>query len=240
MWDFLTWLLWKLLIWALPAIIFILIAIWVVKLTTSFFKWLRSGTIALFDRVIENSRLGISYVGDSLALDTLSHREKVASELDESAKKCEESGDPESLKNLKRAAQCPDSFKRSYALDALGRLGNRAADTVTIQVKGLASSDPFVREAAAHALYRMRRQAAPARSALVEVLRKRRSEGTARYAVLALEQIGGLTEEDLRVLHTIALAKNSYAAREAAELFERLTGRSPHSSDPAAPNGHLP
>lgn len=239
MWDFLTGLIWKLLQLVFAAVA--ILAIWVMFLyIVEFFKWLWKSIKrlwksvgALFASVINFFHQGITFVGDVLVLDTLGHRKKMAKELEGCAEKVENSRDPESLKKLERAAQSPDSFKRSYALDALGRLGERSSETVPIQVKGLASRDPFVREAAAHALFRMGRQAAQARAALVEVLRRCRSEGTARYAVLALGQIGGLTAEELEVLKATAQAKNSYAAVEAAELFKRFEGHHPaQTGDP--------
>ena len=104
-----------------------------------------------------------------------------------------------------------------------------------IQFKGLASHDPFVREAAAHALYRMGNQAVSAREALIGVLRRRRSEGTTRYAVLALGQIRKLLKpDDLEVLEKVledaALARNSYAATEAGDLLRALREASPRSA----------
>ena len=53
-----------------------------------------------------------------------------------------------------------------------------------------------------------------------------------QYAVLALGKIEGLTAEHLKVLEATALATNSYAAEEAAELFKRLAGRPAQSDGP--------
>jgi HEAT repeats len=223
-------LVWALLPWVLAvvgAILGLVLVVYLIARMASIVEGLWQAIVALSASVISDFWRDIMFVHDVLVFDTHGHRQKVAEELNECATKVRELGDPESLKKLERAAQCPDSFKRSYALDALGRLGERASEAVAIQVKGLASRDPFVREAAAQALSRMGSQAAQAREALVEVLRTRRSEGTARYAVLALRQIGGLKAEDLKVLEATALAPNSYAAEEAAELFEHLEGRRP-------------
>lgn len=218
MWDFLLLLVVGIAILGIVAVVVGLIAL---------IKWLWEAIVELCGSLIDVLQQSVTFAGDALVLDTLGHRQRVAEELDRSAENVKESGDAESLRKLERAALSPDSFKRSYALDALGRLGKRASEALTLQVRGLASRDPFVREAAAHALYRGGSQGPQARAALVEVLRKRRSEGTARYAVLALGQIEGLTAEDLKVLEATALAVDSYAAEEAADLFKRLTGGRP-------------
>lgn len=185
----------------------------IAALIADLFKGLWKGSVDLSTDII-------TLWHDVLVFDTLRQRQKMAKEL----KRCALERDPGSLRKLERAARSPYSFKRSYALNALGRLDWRASEdvgkAVKIQVKGLASRDPYVREAAAHALYRMGNHAAPAQSALVEILRAHRSEGAARYAVLALGRMRDLTKEALDELKATVVARNSCAAAEAAQLLK--------------------
>lgn len=336
MWDLLKGLVWSLLYWALVCAVAVLAFAIVVDLIASIFKVLREWLAAHFPTLIDLFQQFATYMENVISLDTLDHRKRVAKKLDSCAEKIKVMGeDSESLKELKRAAESLYSFKRSYALDALGRLGERVPEgfelqllmssvsddsdipttgknlvivagvgdglrfrifgvdgnvvvesaemsltsragqiadlkkqlenlwpphqltegekvrvvtavasifglsvlesVMDIQIKGLASHDPFVREAAAHALYRMGNQAVSAREALIGVLRRRRSEGTARYAVLALGQIRKLLKpDDLEVLEKVledaALARNSYAATEAGDLLRALREASPRSA----------
>jgi hypothetical protein len=127
------------------------------------------------------------------------------------------------LKRIEAAAKSHQRFKRCYALDILGRLGPLAKESVATQVEGLLSDDPFVREAAAQALFRLGEFAKPARRELVRVLATHLNEGTARYAVLALGEIGDTSPETLEALQNAAFADNSYAADEAATLYSSLS-----------------
>jgi hypothetical protein len=139
----------------------------------------------------------------------------------------------EPLMKIDHAAKSHHRFKRCYALDTLGRLGSQpqefistqvAQTTIPTQVDGLLSDDQFIREAASQALFRLGKLAAPAKDALVAVLLKHVTEGTARYAVLALREIKDKSPEVLNALKHVAFASDSYATEEAEEAYLKLTG----------------
>jgi len=128
------------------------------------------------------------------------------------------------LLEIEQAVKGRSRFEQCYALDTLGRLGSLAQDATQTLAEGLQSGDPFVREAAAQALFRMGKYAITAKRGLIDVLHYHVNEGTVRYAVLALDEIGDESQEVLDALEYVAFAKDSYAASEAIGVYFKLTG----------------
>lgn len=54
---------------------------------------------------------------------------------------------------IERAARNGNRFARCYALSTLGRLGDKSRNALPTIMRGLQSSDPFVRDAAAEAIW---------------------------------------------------------------------------------------
>jgi hypothetical protein len=158
--------------------------------------------------------------------DSLTNRKRVADRVTELARDVRERPEnKESLMALAQAAESRYDFERCFALDALGRLGSLAKGTVPTITRGLESSDPYIRDAAAHALARMGKDAAPARKELVKVVLHHVGESAARYAVLALGEIGDGSAEVLDALKYAAQAVDSDGRGEARKVYENLTGK---------------
>ena len=68
--------------------------------------------------------------------------------------------DPESktLKEIEQFAKNNNRFTRCYALNTLGRLGNGSRSAIATVIEALESGDPFVRHAAAEAIFNIARQ----------------------------------------------------------------------------------
>jgi len=131
-----------LLYWALVCAVAVLAFAIVVDLIASIFKVLREWLAAHFPTLIDLFQQFATYMENVTSLDTLDHRKRVAKKLDSCAEKIKVMGeDSESLKELKRAAESLYSFKRSYALDALGRLGERVPEGFELQLLMSSVSD---------------------------------------------------------------------------------------------------
>jgi hypothetical protein len=92
-------------------------------------------------------------------------------------------------------------------------------------VEGLKSSDPFVRDAAAHGMFEMGRLAAPARDALAETITFHVNESAAMYAVMALREIGDDATKVLESLQFAVNAPDSVGREEARKAYQELTGK---------------
>jgi hypothetical protein len=272
MWNFIAGWVWTILYWV-AVVVLVLLALaavyelikWVARrlwsaITDKIKRLVPQSVIDFVERAgreIEQLRRVLAVVARQLmrALrwpDTAGRRRRVAEDLTAAVQSAEQTRDVESLNKLIQAALGRDGFTRSYALAAIGRLGEQKSEVlieparadqapsavkpdVMKALKGnLKSRDPFSRERAAQTLYQLGRAAAvEARKDLVRVLRRRGSEGTARYAVLALGELGPLDEDELQALREAVAATDSYAAPEAEKILKRMGGTPP--TPPAVP-----
>jgi HEAT repeat protein len=165
----------------------------------------------------------VIYLMSRYIIDTGSNRERVAKRIkDLSAQVKEQPGNPAPLIAIAEAAKSGYRFERCYALNALGRLGPLARDSLPAIIRGLESDDPFVRDAAAQAALEMKCLAKPATKQLIKLIYDHRNEGAARYAVLALGEIDESSPEVLDVLKYAVEASDSYGKDEARKVYEKL------------------
>jgi hypothetical protein len=158
--------------------------------------------------------------------ETLAKRRIVAADIRSSAKSFENNrtNNAASLEEVKAAARSANRFGRCYAIDALGRIELPDLEMVQIVSEALRSRDPYVREVAAQALFRMGKAARDAEPALIAALAAFPNEGTGYYAVMALDRIAEDSQEIRDSLQRAAFAPNSMVTVQCKILYEKFTG----------------
>ena len=140
----------------------------------------------------------------------------------------------EALRQMETAANSSYRFERCYALGTLGDLGKPAVPALPTIRRGLLDADPFVRDAAAHAVFDMAEKGADAKSAadeLVEVVKRYVNESAAMYAIRALGEIGIASPEVLEVLRFAERATDSISPKDATEVLNKLTAMANRKAD---------
>ncbi|MCA9066948.1 MAG: hypothetical protein KDA96_27965 [Planctomycetaceae bacterium] len=133
--------------------------------------------------------------------DSVWSRKQVAEDLTAAAKRVEANpGDVNSLRQIEDAANGSYRFEQCYALGTLGRLGKGALPALPTIQRHLLSDDPYIRDAAAHATFRLGADAQPLRAELARLIRMHVNEGAAMYAVRALGEIGNPSPDVFEVL----------------------------------------
>jgi len=118
---------------------------------------------------------------------------KLASDFDAA----ETSGREAILRILQRESQSPDRFTKCYSAYVAGQIGRTLSDAprqietiVDLLVNLLGKTDPFVRHAAAAALYHLGANARGARSALEQTSQQFEEESSGRIAKRLLQHLG--------------------------------------------------
>ena len=128
---------------------------------------------------------------------------------------------PQHIDKLITALKDTDSDVRSYAADALGKMGSTAASFVPVIITLLKSKDSDIRSSAAYALARMHSTAAPAVPALVVALTDKDSD-VRYYAAYALLRIGSAAAPAASALATALSDKDKYVRGLAADALDQM------------------